>query len=61
MTGFSQQTTGFSLSVGRHLGKWSRAFLNYAYEIIEIGEVDTSNEPFYPGYGSGRGCLRPAV
>jgi outer membrane protein insertion porin family len=57
VSGFSQSTTGFSLTTGRHVGKWSRAFLNYAYEVIQIGEVDASeiNDPFYPGYGGGYG------
>jgi outer membrane protein insertion porin family len=51
--GFTQDTTGFSLTVGRHVGKWSRAFLNYAYEVIKIGEVDVSEfeDYYYPGYG----------
>ncbi len=55
VSGYSQETTGFSLTAGRHVGKWSRAFLNYAYEVIKIGEVDPSdfNDPYYPGLGYG--------
>ena len=53
--GFTQQTTGFSVTLGRHVGRWSRAFVNYAYEVIEISEVDTSDfqDPFFPGLGVG--------
>jgi len=59
VNGYTQETTGFSVTGGRHVGKWSRAFLNYAYEVIKITEVDASeinnNNPFYPGYGGGYG------
>jgi outer membrane protein insertion porin family len=53
--GYTQSTTGFSVTVGRHVGKWSRAFLNYAYEVIDIGEVDLTEEDFFPGFGGGFG------
>jgi outer membrane protein insertion porin family len=57
VNGYTQETTGFSVTAGRHVGRWSRAFLNYAYEIIKITEVDASeinnNNPFYPGFGGG--------
>ncbi len=60
-TGFTQSTTGFSVTGGRHVGRWSRAFLNYAYEVIEISEVDAAdfNDPFFPGFGRGTGGAIP--
>jgi len=54
--GFTQSTTGFSLTTGRQVGRWSRLFLNYAYEIIEISEVsaaDFNDDQYYPGFGRG--------
>jgi outer membrane protein insertion porin family len=55
--GYTQETTGFSLTTGRHVGKWSRAFLNYAYEVINITEIDPAEfqDTYYPGYGYGYG------
>ncbi|MCG6928143.1 MAG: outer membrane protein assembly factor BamA [Acidobacteria bacterium] len=63
VSGFSQETTGFSVTAGRHVGKWSRAFLNYAYEIIKISEVDPSdfNDSYYYGYGSYGGIYGPQI
>ena len=45
------------------MGRWSRAFLNYAYEIIEISEVDVEslNDPFFPGFGGGGGFIGPGI
>jgi outer membrane protein insertion porin family len=57
--GYSQESTGTSLVTGFLVGKWSRAFLNYTYEVIKIGEVDASefeDDPFYnPGLGGSLG------
>jgi outer membrane protein assembly factor BamA len=35
------------------VGKWSRAFLNYTYEVIKLSELDPADitDPFYPGAG----------
>jgi outer membrane protein insertion porin family len=54
VTGYSQENTGLSLVSGFMVGKWSRAFLNYTYEIIKIGEVSAdefANDPYYSLYG----------
>jgi outer membrane protein insertion porin family len=57
--GYSQESTGLSLVSGFLVGKWSRAFLNYTYEVIEIGEVSRDefvDDPYYMyGYGYGYG------
>jgi outer membrane protein insertion porin family len=57
VSGYTQQTTGFSVTAGRHIGRWSRAFLNYAYEVIEISEFDPTefDDPYYGLYGYGYG------
>jgi outer membrane protein insertion porin family len=41
--GFSQEGTGGSATVGFPVGRFSRAFLNYAYEIIKIEEPATTS------------------
>ena len=53
VTGYTQKSTGVSLTTGTTVGKWSRAFLNYAYEIIELSNLDLSenNDPLFPGLG----------
>jgi outer membrane protein insertion porin family len=59
VTGYSQENTGVSLVSGFMVGKWSRAFLNYTYEVIRISEVSAdefANDPYYsmyPGYYAG--------
>jgi outer membrane protein insertion porin family len=57
VTGFTQSTTGISLTTGMQVSRWSRAFLNYAYEVIQISEVNAADfeNPNYPGYGGGIG------
>jgi outer membrane protein insertion porin family len=37
------------------VGKWSRAFLNYTYEVIKLSEADPADvtNPFFPGVGGG--------
>jgi outer membrane protein insertion porin family len=54
VTGYSQENTGISLVTGFLVGKWSRAFLNYTYEVIDISEVSAAqfaNDPYYSLYG----------
>jgi outer membrane protein insertion porin family len=48
-----EESTGASLVTGFLVGKWSRAFLNYTYEVIELSEADPADltDPFYPGLG----------
>ncbi len=55
VAGYSQDTTGLSLQAGRHVGKWSRAFLSYSYQVYRIDEIDPGdfNDPYYPGFGGG--------
>ncbi len=55
--GFSQESTGTSLVTGFLVGKWSRAFLNYTYEVIKIDEVDASEFADDPYYNLGLGGL----
>jgi outer membrane protein insertion porin family len=67
--GYSQESTGTSLVTGFLVGKWSRAFLNYTYEVIKIGEVDASefeDDPYYSlggglGFGYGFGGIDPTL
>jgi outer membrane protein insertion porin family len=53
--GFTQESTGISLTTGLQVGRWSRALLNYSYQLFEISEVDVSDfdEQYYPGFGGG--------
>ena len=61
VTGYTQDNTGVSLVSGFLVGKWSRAFLNYTYEIIDVSEAKIDpNDPYYQqqqlltgGYGVG--------
>lgn len=55
VVGYSQENTGVSLISGFMVGKWSRAFLNYTFETVNISEVDASyfeDDPYYQYYGS---------
>jgi outer membrane protein insertion porin family len=53
VTGYTQESTGASLVTGFLVGKWSRAFLNYTYEVIKLSEADPADvtNPFFPGTG----------
>ena len=53
IAGYTQESTGASLVSGFLVGKWSRAFLNYTYEVIKLSELDPADisDPFYPGAG----------
>jgi len=53
VSGYTQESTGASLVTGFLVGKWSRAFLNYTYEVIKLSEADPADitDPFYPGVG----------
>ena len=55
VSGYTQESTGASLVTGFLVGKWSRAFLNYTYEIIKLSEADPADltDPFLPGAGGG--------
>ena len=53
VAGYTQESTGLSLVGGFLVGKWSRAFLNYTYEVIKLSEADPADltNPFLPGAG----------
>jgi outer membrane protein insertion porin family len=53
VAGYTQESTGASLVTGFLVGKWSRAFLNYTYEVIKLSEADPADltNPFFPGVG----------
>ena len=53
VAGYTQESTGASLVTGFLVGKWSRAFLNYTYEVIKLSEADPADvsNPFFPGAG----------
>jgi outer membrane protein insertion porin family len=53
VSGYTQESTGASLVTGFLVGKWSRAFLNYTYEVIKLSEADPADvtNPFFPGAG----------
>ncbi|MFI5169869.1 MAG: outer membrane protein assembly factor BamA, partial [Vicinamibacterales bacterium] len=55
VAGYTQESTGGSLVTGFMVGKWSRAFLNYTYEVIKLTEADPADvtNPFFPGGGGG--------
>jgi outer membrane protein insertion porin family len=42
VSGYTQSSTGFSVTTGLPVTRWSRAFLNYAYEVIELSNLDPS-------------------
>ena len=48
-----RRAPGASLVTGFLVGKWSRAFLNYTYEVIKLSEADPADvtNPFFPGTG----------
>jgi outer membrane protein insertion porin family len=52
--GYTQESTGASLVTGFLVGKWSRAYLNYTYEVIKLSQADPADltDPFYPGYSN---------
>ncbi len=43
VSGYTQESTGASLVSGFLVGKWSRAFLNYTYEIIKLSQADPAD------------------
>ena len=55
VSGYTQASTGFSVTTGLPVTRWSRAFLNYAYEIIELSNLDPSqiDQNLYYGYTGG--------
>jgi outer membrane protein insertion porin family len=40
VVGYGQQTQGLGVTTGISVGRFSRAFLNYSYQIIDIYDVD---------------------
>src|SRR6185295_10909056 len=55
VAGYTQESTGASLTSGFMVGKWSRAYLNYTYEVIQLSEANPADltNPFFPGTGGG--------
>ena len=51
VTGYTRESTGGSLVTGVSAGRWSRAFLNYTYDVIKLTDIDPAG-PFLPGGGS---------
>jgi outer membrane protein insertion porin family len=43
VAGYTQESTGASLVTGFLVGKWSRAFLNYTYQIIQLSELSQAD------------------
>ncbi len=62
VAGYTQESTGASLVTGFLVGKWSRAFLNYTYEVIKLSEADPADvtNPFFPGAGGVASNTGPA-
>jgi len=55
VSGYTQDSTGMSLVTGFLVGKWSRAFLNYTYEVISLSELTAAqiqSDPYYSSYGA---------
>ena len=53
--GYTQESTGLSLVTGFLVGKWSRAFLNYTYEVIKLSEANASDLYYNSIYGGTSG------
>ncbi|MCI0409749.1 MAG: outer membrane protein assembly factor BamA, partial [Acidobacteria bacterium] len=51
VVGFSQEETGASLVVGLPLGRFSRVFTNYTYQVVEIRDLQGINQPEEPDEG----------
>jgi outer membrane protein insertion porin family len=43
VAGYTQESTGLSLVTGFMVGKWSRAFLNYTYEVIKLSDAEPAD------------------
>jgi outer membrane protein insertion porin family len=54
VTGYTQESTGASLVTGFLVGKWSRAFVNYTYEVIKLSEA-SADDLFYPNFPGSSG------
>jgi outer membrane protein insertion porin family len=54
VAGYTQESTGATATTGFVVGKWSRAFLNYTYEVIKLSEANPADltNPFFPGAGN---------
>ena len=53
VTGYTKASTGGSLVTGFSVAKWTRAYLNYTYDVIELSDVDPSGVtlPAFPRAG----------
>jgi len=53
VTGYTRESTGASLVTGFPVGKWSRAFLNYTFNVIKLSDGDPADltSPFFPSAG----------
>jgi outer membrane protein insertion porin family len=53
VAGYTQDSTGMSLVTGLPVGRWTRAFVNYTYEVIKLSELDPADatDPFFQGVG----------
>jgi len=50
VTGYTKDSTGATLVTGFMVGKWSRAYLNYTYDVTRLSGVDPAGlGPFRPG------------
>jgi outer membrane protein insertion porin family len=51
VAGYTQESTGVGLQTGFLVGKWSRAFLNYTYEVIQLSNAAPADltDPFFSG------------
>jgi outer membrane protein insertion porin family len=63
--GYSQERTGTTLTTGFHIGRFSQAFLNYSYEVVDVkalGDTTTgstgSTTPVYNPFLFGQSSTR---
>ena len=51
VSGYTQESTGATTTAGFMVGKWSRAYMNYTYEVINLSEANPADltNPFFPG------------
>lgn len=49
VSGYTQESTGVGVVSGFLVGKWSRAFLNYTYEVIKLSQANPADltDPFF--------------
>ena len=51
VSGYTQESTGATATTGFMVGKWSRAYMNYTFEVINLSEANPADltNPFFPG------------